>query len=234
MRRVLALGLLVAGAAALLLALPAGARAGVGHALDLLTAGDLGALREYLRGFGVWAPLVSAALTQLQAVIAPLPSFPLMYANGLLYGTWWGGLLSWASILVSAALCFGLARLVGRPLVERFVSPAALAWADRHLVQFGPFAIFIARLIPLTSFDLLSYAAGLTPMRLLPFCLATGLGMAPAIFLTAAAADVGWRSPWALVGSLAGIAGLAGLAALLRPVVARRLRTPAAAPVPPG
>ncbi len=232
MRRVLALGLLVAGVAGLLLALPAGVRAGVGHALGLVVAGDLGALREYLRGFGVWAPLVSAALIQLQALIAPLPSFPLMYANGLLFGTWWGGLLSWTSILVSAVLCFGLARLFGRPLVERILSPAALAWADRHLVRFGPFAILVGRLIPLSSFDLLSYAAGLTPMRLLPFCLATGLGMTPAIFLTAAAADVGWRSPWALVGGLVGIAALAGLAVLLRPVVARRLATPPAAAPP--
>lgn len=65
-------------------------------------------------------------------------------------------------------------------------------------------------------------------MRLLPFCLATGLGMAPAIFLTAAAADVGWRSPWALLGGLAGIAALAGLAALLRPGVARQLGSPPA------
>lgn len=138
----------------------------------------------------MWAPVVSALLIQVQAVIAPLPSFPLMYANGLLFGTWWGGLLSWVSILLSAALCFGLARLFGRPLVERFVSTAALAWADRHLARYGPGAVLVGRLIPLTSFDLLSYAAGLTRMRVGPFCVATGIGMAPSVFLTAAAADL--------------------------------------------
>jgi uncharacterized membrane protein YdjX (TVP38/TMEM64 family) len=205
-------------------------RDGVGHLLTLLAAGDREGLRAYLRGFGLWAPLVSAGLVQLQALVAPLPSFPLTYANGLLFGTWWGGVLSWTSILLSALLCFGLARLFGRPLVERFVSPAALAWADRHVAGYGAFAIFLGRLIPFTSFDLLSYAAGLTPMRVGPFVLATGLGMTPWIFLTAAFADAGWRSPWALLGGALGIAILAGAAALLRPSVARWLsRTPAAA-----
>jgi uncharacterized membrane protein YdjX (TVP38/TMEM64 family) len=225
--------LLLSGAVALLLVLALhDLRAGMAHTLGLLAAGDLGGLREYLRGFGLWAPLVSAALMQVQAVIAPLPSFPLMYANGLLFGTLWGGLLSWTSILVSAMLCFGLARLFGRPLVERVVSPNALTRADRHLVRLGPLALFVARLIPLTSFDLLSYAAGLTPMRLGPFCLATGLGMAPAVFLTAAAADLGWRSPWALVAGILGIAAVAGLVVLVRPRVARRLGGQPAAATP--
>jgi uncharacterized membrane protein YdjX (TVP38/TMEM64 family) len=225
----------LSGAVALLLVLALhDLRAGMAHALGLLAAGDLGGLREYLRGFGLWAPLVSAALMQVQAVIAPLPSFPLMYANGLLFGTLWGGLLSWTSILVSAMVCFGLARLFGRPLVERMVSPAALTRADRHLVRLGPLALFVARLIPLTSFDLLSYAAGLTPMRLGPFCLATGLGMAPAIFLTAAAADLGWHSPWALLAGILGIAVVAGLVVLVRPRVARRLGGQPAGATPPG
>jgi uncharacterized membrane protein YdjX (TVP38/TMEM64 family) len=198
-------------------------RAGLAHVVALLGAGDLAGVREYLRSFGMWAPLVSAALMQVQAIVAPLPSFPLMYANGLLFGTLWGGLLSWASILLSAVLCFGLARLFGRPLVERVTSPAALAWADRHLTRYGPFALFLGRLIPLTAFDLLSYAAGLTRMRLVPFCVATGLGMTPSIFLTAAAADIGWRSPWAWAAGLGGIAAVAVLVTLLRPTILRWL-----------
>ena len=226
MRRATLLLLVVAAAgavAAVILALPV--RQGVGHALSLLSQGDLAALREYLRGFGVWAPLVSCALMQLQAVLAPLPSFPIMYVNGLLFGTLWGGLLSWVSLLLSAVLCFALARLFGRPLVERLVSSAALEWADRTVVRVGPYAIFLGRLVPLTAFDLLSYAAGLTPMRLAPFALATGLGMTPAIFLSAAAGDIGIRSPWALVGGLLGIGGLALLTALGRPRLLRWLGT---------
>lgn len=205
-------------------------RQALGHVTDLLMVGDLTGLRDYLRSFGVWAPLVSVGLMQLQAIIAPLPSFPIVYANGLLFGTLWGGLLSWTSILLSAVICFGLARLFGRPVVERVVSPRALALADRHLARFGAIALFLGRLVPLTSFDLLSYAAGLTAMRLAPFCVATGLGMTPAIFLAAAAGDAGWRSPWAFLGGLLGILALAALATLGRPVLARWLASPPAEP----
>ena len=46
-----------------------------------------------------------------------------MYANGLLFGTWWGGLLSWASILLSALLCFGLGRLLAGRWSSAWGSP---------------------------------------------------------------------------------------------------------------
>ena len=62
-------------------------------------------------------------------------------------------------------------------------------------------------------------------MRLGPFCLATGLGMAPSIFLTAAAADVGWHSPWAWAAALGGIAALAVAMTVLRPAVLRWLES---------
>jgi uncharacterized membrane protein YdjX (TVP38/TMEM64 family) len=189
----------------------------------LLAAGDLAALREHLRSFGPWAPIVAFALIQVQAVLAPLPSFPVIYANGLLFGTFWGGLLSWVSVLVSAALCFGLGRRWGRPLVERVASPAALRRADTLFERYGVYAVLLGRLLPLTAFDLLSYAAGLTPMRVRPFLVATAIGMTPATFLMAAAGDLGQASRGALlVLGLGVMALLAALAAWLRPRLGAR------------
>lgn len=198
----------------------------------LLAAGDRAAIRERLRDFGAWAPVVAFALIQLQAVLAPLPSFPVIYANGLLFGTVWGGVLSWVSVLVSAALCFGLARRWGRPLVERVASPAALQRADALFERYGVFAVLLGRLLPLTAFDLLSYAAGLTPMRVRPFLVATAIGMTPATFLMAAAGDLGRTSWGTLLGLVLGLGALAALAAWLRPRPGARadLRTPAAEP----
>lgn len=204
-------------------------RAGLLDLGRLLAAGDLSSVREHLRGFGPWAPVVAFALIQVQAVLAPLPAFPVIYANGFLFGTLWGGLLSWISVFVSAALCFGLARWWGRPLVERLVSPTALRRADALFARYGAFAVLLARLLPLTAFDLLSYAAGLTPMRLLPFLVATGIGMTPATFLTAWAGDLGGGPPGPLVGWTLGIAALAGGAAWLGSRARGRLESPAPA-----
>ena len=208
---VLALGL--AGLALLSVSPPL--RAGLFHVARLLADGDLPGVREHLRGFGPWAPIVAFTLIQIQALVAPLPSFPVIYANGLLFGTLWGGLLSWVSVLVSAALCFGLARCWGRPVVERLASPRALRRADALFARHGALAVLLARLLPLTAFDLLSYAAGLTRMRLAPFLGATAIGMTPATFLMAWAGDRGGASLGALVGGVVGIATLGGGAAWL-------------------
>ncbi|HSF03472.1 MAG TPA: VTT domain-containing protein, partial [Solirubrobacterales bacterium] len=134
--------------------------------------------------------------------------------------------------LASAALCFSLARRFGRPLVERVVSPAALRRADMVFLRHGAFAVLLGRLLQLTAFDLLSYAAGLTPMRLGPFLVATAIGMTPATFLMAAAGDLGSTS-WGTLGILlAAIAALAALAAWGRVRLSGRLalRAPAAEP----
>lgn len=45
--------------------------------------------------------------------------------------------------------------------------------------------MLFTRLVPIISFDMISYAAGLTPMRFRDFLGATLVGMAPATFLYA-------------------------------------------------
>jgi uncharacterized membrane protein YdjX (TVP38/TMEM64 family) len=142
------------------------------------------AFRGWALGFGPWAPLASAAVMVAQSVAAPLPAFVVTFANGLLFGWAWGALLSWSSAMLGAAACFGIARALGRPAVERLAGgAAALDAADRFFVRHGRRAILLARLLPFVPFDPVSYVAGLTPVRLGPFLLATGLGQLPATLL---------------------------------------------------
>lgn len=165
-----------------------GLRAAVDAAVGALTEADTGqavrALRDQLLSFGAWAPAVSALLMVLQSVIAPLPAFVITFANGLLFGWAWGALLSWSAAMVGALACFGIARALGRPVVERLVGGShALEVSDLFFDRYGPRAIFICRLLPFVSFDLISYGAGLTPVSLRRFLLATGLGQLPATLL---------------------------------------------------
>ena len=53
---------------------------------------------------------------------------------------------------------------------------------DRFVEEHGAVLIFVLRLIPLVSFDAISYAAGLSSIRFRAFLLATALGMAPGTF----------------------------------------------------
>jgi uncharacterized membrane protein YdjX (TVP38/TMEM64 family) len=120
----------------------------------------------------------------LQALVAPLPAFVITFANGLVFGWGWGALLSWSSAMAGAALCFWLARALGRPAVERLAGGgAALDGADRFFARHGNRAILAARLLPFVPFDAVSYGAGLTSTGFGPFLVATGLGQLPATLL---------------------------------------------------
>ena len=140
-------------------------------------------LRDYIAGYGALAPLVSALLMVLQSVIAPLPAFLITFANGLLFGVWWGAALSWSSAMLGAALCFFIARALGRPVVVKLLSESALDTSDRFFQRYGQHTVLIARLVPVISFDVISYGSGLTSMRFLWFAVATGIGQLPATLL---------------------------------------------------
>lgn len=161
----------------------------VGNGLSLLSeVSDLESavkqLRDYLLGFGIWAPVASALLMVVQAVIAPIPAFAITFVNGLLFGWLWGAALSWGSAMLGAGLCFWLARALGRPVVEKLAGGSrALDEVDMFFQHRGGQAIVIARLLPFVPFDPVSYGAGLTGMRALPFLLATGIGQLPATLL---------------------------------------------------
>ena len=182
----------IVGAFGLVTVVSAAARTEVLHAADILAKGNTDALRDYILSFGAWAPIVSTVLMLFQALAAPLPAFVLAFVNGLAFGLWWGGLLTMGSATLAAALSFGIARGLGRPIAEGMVGESALARADQVFARWGAWAVLIARLIPIVSFDVISYAAGLTRIRLVPFLAATIIGMAPA---TVVYTYLGYRTP---------------------------------------
>ena len=141
------------------------------------------AMREYIAAYGPLAPVIAALLMIFQSVAAPLPAFLITFTNGLLFGVWWGAALSWSSAMLGAALCFFIARYFGRPVVVKLTSESALATSDRFFERYGRHAVLIARLVPVISFDVISYGSGLTGMGFLGFWIATGVGQLPATIL---------------------------------------------------
>jgi len=155
----------------------------IDEAARILASADIKGMKEYLGSFGVWGPVIYMALMVLQALAAPLPAFVITFANAWIWGWAWGALISWSGAMIGAVICFYLARGFGRPLVERMVGAKALQLSDRFFDRYGRFAVLIARLIPVVSFDLVSFAGGLTNMTLRQFFWATGLGQLPATII---------------------------------------------------
>jgi uncharacterized membrane protein YdjX (TVP38/TMEM64 family) len=83
--------------------------------------------------------------------------------------------------MLGATLCFWIARALGRPMVEKLAGGAkTLEVSDLFFARYGSRAILISRLLPFVSFDIISYGAGLTPISVWKFLLATGIGQLPA------------------------------------------------------
>lgn len=146
----------------------------------MFAAGDFQVVKEFVAQYGAYAMAVSFLLMILQSVIAPLPAFLITFANANLFGWWQGAILSWSSAMAGAAVCFYIARILGRDVVEKLTSKTGLKQIDDFFDKYGKHSILIARLLPFISFDIVSYAAGLTSMGFWGFFIATGIGQLPA------------------------------------------------------
>lgn len=145
-----------------------------------LSSLDIDSLKQYILSYGALAPIISFILMIVQSVAAPLPAFLITFANAALFGWKWGAFLSWSSAMAGAALCFFIAKFLGRDVVEKLTSKYAIDSIDEFFDKYGKYTILVCRLLPFISFDIVSYAAGLTSMEFLPFFIATGIGQFPA------------------------------------------------------
>jgi uncharacterized membrane protein YdjX (TVP38/TMEM64 family) len=152
---------------------------GVRHVTFEIFHGDLEGLKTYLLSFGEWAPVIAGLVMVFQAVVAPLPAFVPALANGLLFGAFWGTMLTWSTSLIGAVICFYIARSLGRPAVEKLVSSRAMDSVDRFFKRYGNNSILIARLIPLFSFSAISYVSGVTSISFQGYFWATAVGILP-------------------------------------------------------
>jgi uncharacterized membrane protein YdjX (TVP38/TMEM64 family) len=141
-------------------------------------------LVDMLRSLGWIGPLVSIGLMVIQSIIAPLPSFVIAAANGMVYGVFWGSIISWIGGMAGALLNYWLARKLGYGYVQKWSKEIRMLRRVNELSGANGFTIIlIARLLPIVSFDAISLLAGLSSIRIGTFLLATGIGQIPGTLL---------------------------------------------------
>ena len=133
----------------------------------MFASGDFAVVRDFVASYGAYAALISFLLMIFQSIAAPLPAFLITFANANLFGWWQGVILSWSSAMAGAAVCFFIARILGRDVAEKLTSKAGMQQNDTFLKIWNETSI--CRLLPFVSFDIVSYAAGLTSMSLYLF-----------------------------------------------------------------
>ena len=166
------------------------------------------AVEELIASWGMWAVAGSIMLMVLHSFV-PFPAELVAIANGMLFGPVWGTLITWTGAMLGAWLAFGLARWLGRPFVLQMVAPRHRDAIDRWTLRQGGGALFLSRFVPVISFNLINYAAGLTAISWWTFTWATGLGILPLTFLMVLMGDRLWSGElgpwlWLLAAALAG------------------------------
>lgn len=137
-------------------------------------------VRDWVDGFGLLGPVAFVLVSSLLTV-ALFPGPLLAGASGLLFGTALGTPLSIIAATLGASLAFSLSRWWAHDAVLALAGRRLLAlrdWVGRR----GFLSVLYARLAPGVPYNLVNYAAGLTPIALRTFAAATAVGVAPRAF----------------------------------------------------
>ncbi len=146
---------------------------------------DGSALRERIVQLGILGPLAVIALIAGAIVLSPIPSAPIALAAGAAFGHVWGGVYILIGAEIGALVAFAIARLLGYEVLKRWFGEERLSLGLLGSQNTLMGIVFVTRLLPFISFDLVSYAAGLTQLTAWRFAAATLAGIVPASFLLA-------------------------------------------------
>ena len=127
-----------------------------------------------------FSALLIIALQTLQVVICILPGQPIQIAASYMFGVLGGLILSLIGAVIGVVISFFTAKLLGRDAVHMIFGEEKVEDYRRKLNSGKGLAIaFLIYLIPGVPKDLVSYAAGISEMRFLPFLIAATIGRIP-------------------------------------------------------
>lgn len=142
-------------------------------------------LQALVRDLGWYGPAVLIGLMATAIVMSPIPSAPIALAAGMAYGHAWGTLFVVIGAETGSLIAFAIGRMVGYEVLHRWLGERLQTIKFFGSQNMMTATVFISRLLPFISFDVVSYAAGLTPLLFWRFALATLAGIIPISFLLA-------------------------------------------------
>lgn len=128
-------------------------------------------MENYVKQFGIAAPLIFILIQILQVVIPILPGFIGCAAGAILFGSIGGFFCNYIGISLGSLAAFLLARKYGIGFVKKIISEEKYekyaGWLDKKK-QFT-IVLFLTILLPLAPDDIFCYISGLTKMEFQKF-----------------------------------------------------------------
>lgn len=150
--------------------------------LDVL--GNHKELLIVVKNLGLIGPVVIIGLIAIAIIITPIPSAPIALVSGALYGHTFGTVYVVLGALSGALIAFMISRKLGYDYVNKKLHhkmAQKIVGSQNALMMI----VFVTRLAPFISFDVISYAAGLTKLTFSRFFIATLMGIIPISFILA-------------------------------------------------
>lgn len=148
-----------------------------------LVSAVFGGVENWVREAGPWGGLIIIVLMVVHSIVF-FPLEVLAVIAGATYGFWWGSLYMWVGAMLASAMCFYISRQLGRPFMERLLKPHQLEKLDQWSENSGTLALIVTRLLPVVSFNLVNYGAGLTNVGWWKFLWTTAIGCIPVLCLS--------------------------------------------------
>ena len=152
---------------------------------DIPASVKLDGLQAYFLSWGRAAPLVYMIIVTVEVIVAPIPGAMLYAPGGVIFGGGMGGTMSLLGNVLGAGISCQITRVLGRGFVESHLKKDTLDKYERVLDRRGVWIISLLRVNPLTSSDLVSYAAGLISVPVWKVMVGTLFGMAPLCYFQA-------------------------------------------------
>jgi uncharacterized membrane protein YdjX (TVP38/TMEM64 family) len=174
-------------------------------------------VRAWADSMGWWFPLVFLAVHTV-ATVFPIPRTMFTVLAGFLFGTALGIGIAMVASTAAAVIAFVGVRYLDRhhrsTVLDRARGHRAYAAIAARLRERGWLAVGSLRLIAAMPFSILNYAAALSPVRFVPYLIATVIGLLPGTVAVVVLGDAltGKSNPWQVVISAALLAiGVLGL-----------------------
>ena len=138
-------------------------------------------IRKWILSFGIFSPIIYVVLYTIRPLIL-FPASILSLAAGLAFGVLWGTVYTIIGATLGAIVSFLVAKKFGKNITQKKTSNVKVQKIQSQMEVNGFFYVLLLRLIPLFNFDLISYLAGLSKVKLSHFVLATVIGIIPGTF----------------------------------------------------
>ncbi len=144
---------------------------------------DINRLASVYRGLGLAAVLISLVLNVLQTFVVVMPSVFLSGANAIVFGLFWGTVLSWIGETLGAAVAFTCYRIFGRETVAEGTRNRYVKRITELSGEKGFISVLTLRLLPAFPSGLVNLLAALSRVSFRAFIFATAIGKLPSLVM---------------------------------------------------